>query len=637
MSAPIPRAPPGAPGSYAAVPLPPSLPSLGPTAGIPGVSGFIQAPPNASLSSAPNLDPNNASLTSSTTHPANSSASTAPYMQQSMGVEQHQHQHQHQHQQQGRAGRLGIPPCPPPLPPPMPAQKAVFLFRHRIQPGGLYKPDPKRYILYVSDACPWSCRCLAYWALKHLNQVIQIGMAAPIWKFCPLHEAEQQQRRMAEQQQRAQTAGNPPSAPQRLGPGAGMTTSVHLQHSRPTSSSSPGSSGGLRHPAFQPGDYGYLQQACPAVCGSGACPPLAVTPAGCSAPCTCGWVFDPPRGFNDPLGRFATVADIYLHSMTTTGDTCTPSLSDMGVNGAGSGNQGGAGRPVSMGMNAELGGGYRPTSSSTAAVSASGTNAASHGGFPLSRTAYTLPILYDTHTNTIVNNSSSDICQALNDMFNEVAKAPEVNLTPRALQSVIRDMNKRLVTPIAVSILECGRATMQVQYEREANGLFNRLDEQRYLCSPGALTDSDIRLCTTLVRFDDVYTMCCRCNRKLIRVDYPHILEWLRDVVQTANILPIVANMASIKAHYFLSPMNPIGPAGGFRIVPQGSNFERLLMLPHHRNSEGTALPTMNSGGPFSSGDGSPCAGSPGGTSGKRGSGVVNKLNISDDDLTMDG
>lgn len=430
----------------------------------------------------------------------------------------------------------------PPTPPPLTEEafsrphKITFLYRHRIQPAGLYTPDAKRYVLYVSEACPFSSRCLCYWALKQLSSAIQIGFVAPVWQQCPLH----QQRRsftnspaiigetMSERHQRISTSG------------IGTTTSSNLQcHTeKPLHLVS-----GMRPAAPTPPleEYAYLQQELPVMCGGPERSPGRVR----DSACRCGWYFDPSKGFSDPLGKFHSVGDIYALSLKN-------NASIIG----------------------EVSGGEADTSVS-----------------PLSKSSYTLPLLFDTVTNTIVNNCCSDICLALNEMFGEVAKAPEVNLAPRFLHRKIREMNKQLVKPILFSIFECGRAKEQLQYEREANALFLRLDKverilslQRYLCSSTHIADSDIRLATVLFRFDDVYAMCCRCNAKLIRADYPNILEWLRDIVQTGNLIPYIGNLQHAKLHYFSNPMNPLGPPGGFRITPQGCRFDRFLVQPHSRH-----------------------------------------------------
>lgn len=100
------------------------------------------------------------------------------------------------------------------------------------------------------------------------------------------------------------------------------------------------------------------------------------------------------------------------------------------------------------------------------------------------------------------------------------------------------------------------------------------------------LTDCDIRLATMLVRFDDIYSVWCGCNRKRIGNDFPNILEWLRDLVQTNDLLPIIANMANAKAYYFLSPMmNPFGHPENIRAISEEEDFESCLLVPSSRHT----------------------------------------------------
>lgn len=581
-------------------------------------------------------------------------------------------------------------------------KKPVFLFRHRVQRGGLYSPQRKRYILYASDACPFSSRCLAYLSLKNLSEVVTVGMVSPIWQKCPYHSAQPHLPLLSRRQlhfHSSMNKGRPDLNKKKQGSpswiGKGITTSVHLQHHYTPLLSSLTSLPPLPHSStLLWTDCTFIQQDCPRSCGGdgsrwgsihswpshpdprdsavnfpdarklsvGTGPlniargmsaavvsmdspsvertaagpsvmPVSVDPATTteSIPatlenkwsssmgltleeqnlyCSCGWAFQPQFGYQDPLGRFETVADIYRLSLDSTGEYRVS-----GSDGQSYGNTRSSSSysPSTQVLPHTPGSGSR----NTPIFDSFAPSPTGESGSPLTRTAYTLPLLFDTDTRTIVNNSCSDICQMLNSAFDSVGGSREVNLFPREGQVAIIDMNKQLIIPIITSILECGRATSQHHYECESNALFSRLDEvefilsrQRYLCSfpnPSSkgeiitsLSDCDIRLASVLIRLDDVYSICCRCNRKQIHIDYPHILEWLRDLVQSNNLLHIIGNLQNAKAHYFLSPMNPVGPLGNIRVIPQGCGFEHYLLLPHRReilssngNNHGSAIPPI--------------------------------------------
>jgi len=89
-------------------------------------------------------------------------------------------------------------------------------------------------------------------------------------------------------------------------------------------------------------------------------------------------------------------------------------------------------------------------------------------------------------------------------------------------------------------VYRCGFAQKQEAYEVAFRELFDALDHfdahlasRRYLCGP-VLTEADVRLFVTLVRFDEVYVVHFKTNRKLIR-EYKHLHGWLRDVYQYAG------------------------------------------------------------------------------------------------------
>ena len=181
----------------------------------------------------------------------------------------------------------------------------------------------------------------------------------------------------------------------------------------------------------------------------------------------------------------------------------------------------------------------------------------------------TVPVLWDKKEQTIVNNESSEIIRMFNSAFDALTGNSR-DFYPPSLRAEIDRINERVYREINNGVYKAGFATAQEVYEEETKNLFNaldalkkRLDTQRYLVG-NVLTEADIRLFTTLVRFDLVYVGHFKCNLRRI-ADYPNLSHYVRDVYQTENIKETV-NIEHIKLHYYGShgTLNPT------RIVPLG-------------------------------------------------------------------
>lgn len=192
----------------------------------------------------------------------------------------------------------------------------------------------------------------------------------------------------------------------------------------------------------------------------------------------------------------------------------------------------------------------------------------------------TVPVLWDTQTQMIVNNESAEIIQILNSAFNAVARHPELDLYPEALRSSIDSWNQKIYATVNNGVYRCGFAQTQAAYERACQDLFTTLDEieatlsqQRYLCG-AILTLADVRLFTTLFRFDVVYYGLFKCNRRRIR-DYPYLFPYLREIYQLPGIAA-TCDLEAIKRDYYgnLFPLNPGG------IIPLGPDMADLDLSP---------------------------------------------------------
>jgi putative glutathione S-transferase len=194
----------------------------------------------------------------------------------------------------------------------------------------------------------------------------------------------------------------------------------------------------------------------------------------------------------------------------------------------------------------------------------------------------TVPVLWDKASGAIVNNESAEIIRMLNLAFDGIGAEPG-DFYPRDLRPEIDSLNARIYDAVNNGVYKAGFATAQHAYEEAVRPLFETLDalderlsSQRYLCGE-RMTEADIRLFTTLVRFDPVYVGHFKCNLRRI-ADYPHLSGYLRDLYQTPGIAETV-NMHHIKAHYYESHKT-INPSG---IVPLGPAMD--LDAPHGRDA----------------------------------------------------
>ncbi|MEO1637442.1 MAG: glutathione S-transferase C-terminal domain-containing protein [Cyanobacteria bacterium J06631_9] len=192
----------------------------------------------------------------------------------------------------------------------------------------------------------------------------------------------------------------------------------------------------------------------------------------------------------------------------------------------------------------------------------------------------TVPVLWDSQTKTIVNNESAEIIELLNSEFGELANGPD--LYPESLRDKIDTLNEKIYTNVNNGVYRCGFAQTQSAYDQAVSDLFHTLDEldgilssNRYLCG-STLTLADVRLFTTLIRFDVAYHGIFKCNRRRI-TDYPHLRGYTAEVYQLPGIAE-TCDIDAVKRDYFgnLFPLNPGG------IVPIGPGWESLKQ-PHNR------------------------------------------------------
>lgn len=213
---------------------------------------------------------------------------------------------------------------------------------------------------------------------------------------------------------------------------------------------------------------------------------------------------------------------------------------------------------------------------------------------------FTVPVLYDLKTKTIVNNESSEILRMLSDQqgliqFSDKSLQSVDTLYPKSLVKEIDFWNDKIYEPINNGVYKTGFAEKVGPYEENLYKLFESLDdienyfakkyqvedlfnkEKQFFLVGEQLTEADIRLYVTIVRFDPVYHQHFKCNLKMIRHDYPYIHNWLLKLYyDKSGCFKDTTNFAHIKLHYTrshkrINPLNitAVGPCPNIYTVDQ--------------------------------------------------------------------
>lgn len=183
----------------------------------------------------------------------------------------------------------------------------------------------------------------------------------------------------------------------------------------------------------------------------------------------------------------------------------------------------------------------------------------------------TVPILWDKQRETIVSNESSEIIRMFNSAFDDIT-GNTLDFWPVEMRDDIEEVNARVYSNVNNGVYKSGFATTQAAYDPAVAALFDTLDwleyrlsKQRYLMG-AQITEADWRLLTTLLRFDSVYHLHFKCNRKRL-IDYPNLWAYTRELYQIPGVAA-TTNMDHIVRHYHHShesinpnriiPINPI-------------------------------------------------------------------------------
>jgi len=207
----------------------------------------------------------------------------------------------------------------------------------------------------------------------------------------------------------------------------------------------------------------------------------------------------------------------------------------------------------------------------------------------------TVPAVVDVPTGAVATNDFARITLDFSTEWTDHHRDGAPQLYPEPLRAEIDEVAQRVYTEVNNGVYRCGFAGSQRAYERAYDRLFTALDwlserlaDQRYLVGD-TITEADVRLFTTLARFDPVYHGHFKTNRAKL-TEMPVLWAYARDLFQTPGFGDTV-DFVQIKQHYYIvhSDINPTA------VVPKGPDLANWL-TPHGREALG--------GRPF--GDGTP-------------------------------
>ncbi len=193
----------------------------------------------------------------------------------------------------------------------------------------------------------------------------------------------------------------------------------------------------------------------------------------------------------------------------------------------------------------------------------------------------TVPVLWDKVDGTIVNNESSEIIRMLTRAFDAWSSRPDLDTYPEDLRERIDEVNPFVYENVNNGVYKAGFATTQQAYDEAVHALFDALDhleailERQPFLAGDRFTEADVRLFTTLLRFDPVYVGHFKCNIRRL-VDYPSLWSYTRQIYQVPEIRR-TCNLDHIRRHYHCSheTINP------HRILPAGPDID--FDQPHDR------------------------------------------------------
>ncbi|MCG7366718.1 glutathione S-transferase family protein [Pantoea sp. ACRSH] len=184
----------------------------------------------------------------------------------------------------------------------------------------------------------------------------------------------------------------------------------------------------------------------------------------------------------------------------------------------------------------------------------------------------TVPVLWDKKTQTIVNNESADIVRMFNSGFGDLADN-RIDLYPSALRAEIDALNAAIYPRLNNGVYRAGFATTQLSYQQAYSDVFEQLNELEARLADGRtflfgerVTETDIRLFVTLIRFDVAYYGLFKCNQRRVR-DYPLLNRYLKSMLSISGVRETVDIEHIKQGYYSIKALNPNG------IVPAGPDM----------------------------------------------------------------
>ncbi len=223
----------------------------------------------------------------------------------------------------------------------------------------------------------------------------------------------------------------------------------------------------------------------------------------------------------------------------------------------------------------------------------------------------TVPAVVDVPTGQVVTNDFPSITTDFQTQWTAHHRDGAPDLYPAALREEIEEVSQRVYTEVNNGVYRCGFAGEQDVYAAAYDRLFSALDwlterltTRRYLVGD-TLTEADVRLFTTLARFDAVYHGHFKCNRSKLS-EMPVLWAYARDLFQTPGFGD-TTDFAQIKRHYYVvhREINPTG------IVPVGPDLAGWRSPSGRESLGGRPFGTGTPPGPPPDGERVPPSGNP--------------------------
>ena len=212
---------------------------------------------------------------------------------------------------------------------------------------------------------------------------------------------------------------------------------------------------------------------------------------------------------------------------------------------------------------------------------------------------YSVPVLWDKKTNQIVNNESEDIMRMLNTAFNgqlpEGSERRKLNFYPPELKEKIDEINSWMMPNLNLGVYKAGFAATQEDYDKHSTLVFQTLDRLENMLEDSKtvyvlgseISEVDIKLYTTLVRFDTIYQQHFKLMLGSIRHNYSRLNRWLKNLYWNVPGIKETTDFKHIKENYSKShaDINPKGitPMGPVPEVEPWTEEDEIWKLEHSK------------------------------------------------------